>query len=77
VILSQYPKLVTPDLTIYNAAASPITLRLLIYVLIPSGTILLFRFLFFLFRFLKTKGKLLNQSRLVRYEQNRPDDLPE
>lgn len=52
--LSQYPKLITPDLTIYNAAAPAITLRLLIYALV-LGAILLFPSLFFLFRIFKRK----------------------
>ncbi len=51
-ILSQYPKLITPDITIYNAAAPAITLRLLIYALIV-GAILLLPSLFFLFRVFK------------------------
>ncbi len=50
--LSQYPKLITPDVTIFNAAAPPITLRLLIYALV-AGTILLLPSLFFLFRIFK------------------------
>ena len=50
--LSQYPKLITPDITIFNAAAPAITLRLLIYALI-LGAILLLPSLFFLFRIFK------------------------
>ncbi|MBA2744320.1 MAG: cytochrome d ubiquinol oxidase subunit II [Chthoniobacterales bacterium] len=52
--LAQYPKLITPDITIFNAAAPPITLRLLIYALF-LGAILLFPSLFFLFRIFKTE----------------------
>jgi cytochrome bd ubiquinol oxidase subunit II len=53
--LSQYPKLITPDITIFNAAAPAITLRLLIYALV-AGAIVLFPSLFFLFRIFKGKG---------------------
>lgn len=53
--LAQYPKLITPDITIYNAAAPVITLRLLIYALVV-GAIILFPSLFFLFRIFKGKG---------------------
>ena len=52
--LSQYPNLITPDVTIFNAAAPPITLRLLIYALV-AGAIVLFPSLFFLFRIFKGK----------------------
>ncbi|MEP7078760.1 MAG: cytochrome d ubiquinol oxidase subunit II, partial [Chthoniobacterales bacterium] len=50
--LSQYPKLITPDVTIFNAAAPPITLRLLIYALV-AGAVVLLPSLFFLFRIFK------------------------
>ncbi|MEP6602670.1 MAG: cytochrome d ubiquinol oxidase subunit II [Spartobacteria bacterium] len=53
--LSQFPRLITPDITIYNAAAPAITLRLLIYALV-AGTIILFPSLFFLFRIFKGKA---------------------
>jgi len=52
--LEQYPRLVTPDITIFNAAAPEITLRLLTYALI-AGAIVLFPSLFFLFRVFKGK----------------------
>jgi cytochrome d ubiquinol oxidase subunit II len=52
--LSQYPKLITPDITIFNAAAPAITLRLLTYALVV-GAIILFPSLFFLFRIFKGK----------------------
>ena len=52
--LSQYPKLITPDVTIFNAAAPAITLRLLIYALV-AGAVVLFPSLFFLFRIFKGK----------------------
>jgi cytochrome bd ubiquinol oxidase subunit II len=52
--LAQYPRLVTPDITIFNAAAPEITLRLLTYALI-AGAIVLFPSLFFLFRVFKGK----------------------
>jgi cytochrome d ubiquinol oxidase subunit II len=52
--LSQYPKLITPDITIFNAAAPAITLRLLIYALV-AGAVVLFPSLFFLFRIFKGK----------------------
>jgi cytochrome d ubiquinol oxidase subunit II len=52
--LAQYPRLVTPDITIFNAAAPEITLRLLTYALV-AGAIVLFPSLFFLFRVFKGK----------------------
>ena len=52
--LSQYPKLITPDVTIFNAAAPPITLRLLIYALV-AGAVVLLPSLLFLFRIFKGK----------------------
>jgi cytochrome d ubiquinol oxidase subunit II len=52
--LSQYPNLVTPDITIFNAAAPEMTLRLLTYAL-AAGAIVLFPSLFFLFRIFKGK----------------------
>ncbi len=53
--LSQYPNLVTPDITIFNDAAPEITLRLLTYAL-AAGAVVLFPSLFFLFRIFKGKG---------------------
>ena len=52
--LAQYPRLITPDITIFNAAAPEITLRLLTYALV-AGAIVLFPSLFFLFRVFKAK----------------------
>jgi cytochrome bd ubiquinol oxidase subunit II len=52
--LAQYPRLITPDITIFNAAAPAVTLRLLIYALI-LGALVLFPSLFFLFRVFKGK----------------------
>ena len=52
--LSQYPRLITPDITIFNAAAPAVTLRLLIYALL-AGALVLFPSLFFLFRVFKGK----------------------
>ncbi len=52
--LSQYPNLITPDITIFNAAAPAITLRLLTYAL-AAGAVVLFPSLFFLFRIFKGK----------------------
>jgi cytochrome d ubiquinol oxidase subunit II len=52
--LAQYPRLITPDITIFNTAAPEITLRLLTYALIV-GAIVLFPSLFFLFRVFKGK----------------------
>ncbi|MEP6699466.1 MAG: cytochrome d ubiquinol oxidase subunit II, partial [Verrucomicrobiota bacterium] len=54
--LAQYPNLITPDVTIFNAAAPPITLRLLIYALVV-GAVVLLPSLFFLFRVFKGKPK--------------------
>ncbi len=53
--LSQYPNLVTPDITIFNDDAPEITLRLLTYAL-AAGAVVLFPSLFFLFRIFKGKG---------------------
>jgi cytochrome d ubiquinol oxidase subunit II len=50
--LAQYPRLITPDITISNAAAPETTLRLLTYALV-AGAIVLFPSLFFLFRVFK------------------------
>jgi len=52
--LAQYPNLITPDITIFNAAAPEITLRLLSYTL-ATGAVVLFPSLFFLFRVFKGK----------------------
>jgi cytochrome bd ubiquinol oxidase subunit II len=52
--LAQYPRLITPDITIFNAAAPEITLRLLTYALV-AGAVVLFPSLFFLFRVFKGK----------------------
>jgi cytochrome bd ubiquinol oxidase subunit II len=52
--LAQYPRLITPDITIFNAAAPEVTLRLLTYALV-AGAIVLFPSLFFLFRVFKGK----------------------
>jgi len=52
--LAQYPRLITPDITIFNTSAPEITLRLLTYALIV-GAIVLFPSLFFLFRVFKGK----------------------
>ena len=54
--LAQYPRLITPDVTIFNAAAPEITLRLLTYALV-AGAIVLFPSLFFLFRVFKGFSK--------------------
>jgi cytochrome d ubiquinol oxidase subunit II len=52
--MAQYPNLITPGITIFNAAAPEITLRLLTYAL-AAGAIVLFPSLFFLFRVFKGK----------------------
>jgi len=52
--LAQYPRLITPDVTIFNAAAPEITLRLLAFALV-AGAVVLFPSLFFLFRVFKSK----------------------
>jgi cytochrome bd ubiquinol oxidase subunit II len=53
---SQYPRLITPDITIFNAAAPETTLRLLTYAVV-AGAIVLFPSLFFLFRVFKGFSK--------------------
>jgi len=50
--LAQFPYLVRPNLTVYDAAASPSMLRLMIYVL-AAGAVLLFPAVFLLFRIFK------------------------
>jgi cytochrome d ubiquinol oxidase subunit II len=50
--LAQYPRLIAPGITIFNAAAPETTLRLLTYALV-AGAIVLFPSLFFLFRVFK------------------------
>ena len=52
---AQYPYLVPPHLTIFNAAAPPITLRLLLLVLL-LGAVLLFPSLYYLFRVFKSRA---------------------
>jgi cytochrome d ubiquinol oxidase subunit II len=52
--MAQYPRLITPDVTIFDAAAPEITLRLLTYAL-AAGAVVLFPSLFFLFRVFKAK----------------------
>jgi len=52
--VAQFPNLITPGITIFNAAAPEITLRLLTYALVV-GAIILFPSLFFLFRVFKGK----------------------
>jgi len=53
--LAQYPNLVTPDVTVVNAAAPKITLRLLIFAL-GLGAIVLLPSLAYLFHIFKGKG---------------------
>ena len=52
--MSDPPNLITPGITIFNAAAPEITLRLLTYALV-AGAFVLFPSLFFLFRVFKGK----------------------
>jgi cytochrome d ubiquinol oxidase subunit II len=54
--LAQYPNLVTPDVTVENARAPDVTLRLLI-VALRVGAMILFPALFFLFRIFKGKKR--------------------
>jgi cytochrome d ubiquinol oxidase subunit II len=54
--LAQYPDLVTPDVTVNNAHAPEITLRLLILAL-GAGAIVLLPSLAFLFHLFKGKEK--------------------
>src|SRR6266850_80331 len=54
--LAQYPRLIAPDITIFNAAAPETTLRLLTYAVV-AGAIVLFPSLFFLFRVFKGFSK--------------------
>lgn len=52
--LAQFPYLVEPDISIYSAAAPPITLQLLLGALL-AGAILLFPSYYYLFRIFKSK----------------------
>ena len=51
---AQYPFLIEPDISVYSAAAPPITLRLLLAAL-AAGALLLFPSYFYLFRVFKSK----------------------
>ena len=53
--LAQYPNLVTPDVTVNNAHAPEITLRLLVLAL-GAGAIILFPSLAFLFHIFKGRA---------------------
>jgi cytochrome d ubiquinol oxidase subunit II len=60
--LAQFPNLVTPDVTVNNAHAPEITLRLLVFAL-AAGAIILLPSLFFLFHLFKGKRpKLLSRN---------------
>lgn len=50
--VAQFPYLIVPDITIFNAAAPPITLRLLLAAL-GSGTLILFPSFYYLYRIFK------------------------
>ncbi|HEY7184083.1 MAG TPA: cytochrome d ubiquinol oxidase subunit II [Blastocatellia bacterium] len=52
---AHYPYLIAPDLTIYNASAPVITLRLVGWALL-AGSVLLFPSLYYLFRVFKSGG---------------------
>jgi cytochrome d ubiquinol oxidase subunit II len=52
---AHYPYLIAPDLTIYNAAAPLITMRLVWWALL-AGSVLLFPSLYYLFRVFKRSG---------------------
>lgn len=52
---AQYPYLVPPTLTIFNAAAPPITLRLL-FIALLLGAVLIFPSLYYLFRIFKGRA---------------------
>jgi len=49
---AQFPYIVEPDITIYNAAAPPATLRLLLIALV-AGALVLFPSFYYLFRVFK------------------------
>jgi cytochrome d ubiquinol oxidase subunit II len=53
--VAQFPFLVVPDVTIANAAASPVTLQLLVLVIVLGG-VLLFPSLYYLFRVFKDQS---------------------
>jgi cytochrome d ubiquinol oxidase subunit II len=59
--LAQYPNLVTPDVTVINAAAPQVTLRLLILAL-GAGAIVLLPSLAFLFHVFKGRGTVDEES---------------
>jgi cytochrome bd ubiquinol oxidase subunit II len=53
--MAQFPYLVEPDITIYNAAAPPVTMRLLL-VALAAGALLLFPSFYYLFRVFKGRS---------------------
>ncbi len=53
--IAQFPFLVEPDITIYNSAAPPVTLRLLLGALI-LGAVLLFPSYYYLFKVFKSEA---------------------
>ena len=60
--LAQFPNLVTPDVTVNNAHAPEITLRLMVFAL-AAGAIILLPSLFFMFHLFKGKRpKLLSRN---------------
>ena len=52
--LAQFPYLVEPDITIYSAAAPPVTLKLLLIALV-AGVLVLFPSYYYLFRIFKSE----------------------
>jgi len=56
--LAEYPRLITPDITIFNAAAPEVTLRLLTYALV-AGAIGIVSVAFFLVPPFQGKRKLM------------------
>jgi len=59
--VAQYPYLVEPEITIYNAAAPPATLRLVLIAL-TAGTVLLLPSFYYLFRVFKGSSTASQQN---------------
>ena len=59
--LAQFPNLITPDVTVYNSAAPPVTLRLLI-VALGTGAVILLPSLYYLFHVFKGKESTVDSD---------------
>jgi cytochrome bd ubiquinol oxidase subunit II len=71
--LAQYPYLVEPNINIYNAAAPPATLRLVLIALL-AGALLLLPSFYYLFRVFKGGAASQATSRLPIHKQSKGRD---